>query len=589
METQIKKCQNCRKDFRIEPDDFTFYEKIKVPPPTFCPECRFVRRLAMRNERSLYKRKCDLCGEEKILIFPAGSFFKVYCFNCWWSDKWSPESYAKDYDFNRPFFEQFKELFLAVPRLGIIQQGFNVQSDYTNRVSDNKNCYLIFASANNENCAYGASIWNCKECMDGYNLHQCEQCYECINCHSSSGLKYSEESINCLNSAFLQNCRNCSDCFGCVNLRNKSYCIWNEQYSKEDYQAKLKQLDLSNRLVVAEMRRKLDDLARKYILPAMLEYKTAASTGNWLEECKDVRVSFNSTEVEEGKYLFGVNQAKDVMDYTYWGKGSELMYSSASVGRQCADVKFSNESWDQLIRAEYCTNCHGSSDLFGCIGLRKKQYCVLNKQYSKEEYEALIPKIKAQMQAMPYKDEQGRTYGYGEFFPAEITTAPYNESIAQEYFPTTEERARAQGYRWSKPEKKTHTATLKAEDVPYALKDAGDILRQTIECQHRGECQEQCTGAFRLTQFELDLYQRLGIALPQLCPNCRHFARLRRLPVMRLAEMRCRCAGETSEGGEYLNSAKHFHGEEPCPNTFQTTYAPEKIVYCLQCYNSEIA
>ena len=27
--TQIKKCQNCKKDFIIEPDDFSFYEKMK--------------------------------------------------------------------------------------------------------------------------------------------------------------------------------------------------------------------------------------------------------------------------------------------------------------------------------------------------------------------------------------------------------------------------------------------------------------------------------------------------------------------------------------------------------------------------------
>ena len=59
MEAQIKKCQNCKKDFTIEVEDFNFYEKIKVPPPTFCPECRHIQRLASRNVKSLYKRVCD--------------------------------------------------------------------------------------------------------------------------------------------------------------------------------------------------------------------------------------------------------------------------------------------------------------------------------------------------------------------------------------------------------------------------------------------------------------------------------------------------------------------------------------------------
>jgi hypothetical protein len=39
METKI--CQNCKKNFIIEPDDFGFYEKIKVPPPTFAQSVDF--------------------------------------------------------------------------------------------------------------------------------------------------------------------------------------------------------------------------------------------------------------------------------------------------------------------------------------------------------------------------------------------------------------------------------------------------------------------------------------------------------------------------------------------------------------------
>jgi len=48
-------CQNCSGEFIIESDDFSFYEKIKVPAPTFCPECRMIRRLVFRNERRLFK------------------------------------------------------------------------------------------------------------------------------------------------------------------------------------------------------------------------------------------------------------------------------------------------------------------------------------------------------------------------------------------------------------------------------------------------------------------------------------------------------------------------------------------------------
>src|SRR3989339_1540309 len=115
MESKTKTCQNCKHEFRIEPEDFDFYEKIKVPAPTFCPECRAQRRLAFRNERNLYKRKCDLCGKDIISRYspepPSGwkKPLKVYCPKCWYSDQWDPMEYGQDYDFSRGFFEQFKD------------------------------------------------------------------------------------------------------------------------------------------------------------------------------------------------------------------------------------------------------------------------------------------------------------------------------------------------------------------------------------------------------------------------------------------------------------------------------------------------
>ena len=36
MQPETKNCQKLQKDSIIEPDDFGFYEKMKVPPPTWC-------------------------------------------------------------------------------------------------------------------------------------------------------------------------------------------------------------------------------------------------------------------------------------------------------------------------------------------------------------------------------------------------------------------------------------------------------------------------------------------------------------------------------------------------------------------------
>jgi len=567
---ETKQCQNCKTDFVIESDDFAFYEKIKVPAPTWCPECRLIKRLSWRNERSLFKRKCDLCGQEKILIFPPESPYTVYCYSCWWSDKWDGIDFGRDYDFSKSFFEQFRELFFKVPRMGIISQGRNVNSNFTNRASNNKDCYLIFAANGNENCSHGTSIWDSKDSMDNYNIHTCELCFECIDCYGCSRLMYSKECNDCLNSAFLLNCKNCTDCFGCVNLRNKSYCFFNEQLSKDEYKKRLTEVQINSRSAVEKMRAKFLEFSKKFVVPAIVENHSVNVSGNWLEECKNISIGFNCEKVEDGRYLFGILEAKDVMDYTYWGKTAELIYECSSVGYECSQVFFSNECWDQLARIQYCINCHGSSDLFGCVGLRKKQYCILNKQYTKEEYEALVPKIIEHMNEVPYKDVLQREYCYGSTFPLDINTFAYNETIAQELFPISEDQALKQGYKWVKSEAKNHSVTLNAKDVPDSIEKIDEqILKEIIGCAHEGKCNHQCTEAFKIRQSDLDFYKRMGIPIPTLCPNCRHFARLAQRTPIRLYNRTC---------------AK-------CGKKIETSYAPDRpeIVYCKQCYNAEVA
>src|SRR3989344_3663461 len=314
MNTETKQCQNCKKDFIIGSEDFQFYEKLKVPPPTFCPECRFIRRLIWRNERSLYKRKCDLCGEMKILMYTPESPYKVYCFSCWWSDKWAGLEYGREYDFSKPFFEQFKELLLAVPRPGIIKQGNNIESEYANRASDMRHCYLIYGTSTAEYCRYGVWLNDSKECVDGYNVQKSERCYECVDCLGCYRLAFSQEFNSCLDSWFLLNCNNCQNCFGCVNLRNKSYCIFNKQYTKEEYQKIIGGYQLGSAIFVEGMRARFNEFKKQFIVPALVTHHSKNSSGNWIENSKNVRRSFACTDVEEGKYLFSVFQAKDVMD-----------------------------------------------------------------------------------------------------------------------------------------------------------------------------------------------------------------------------------------------------------------------------------
>src|SRR3989338_8172321 len=145
MNSETKTCQNCHNNFTIEPEDFKFYEKMQVPPPTFCPECRLQRRSMFRNERKLFWAKSAKSGKEILSLYPPESGFVIYDEKEWWSDDWDPMEYGKDYDFSRPFFEQFFELSKITPRYSRDVMNM-VNSNYSANASDLKNSYLLFNS-----------------------------------------------------------------------------------------------------------------------------------------------------------------------------------------------------------------------------------------------------------------------------------------------------------------------------------------------------------------------------------------------------------------------------------------------------------
>ncbi len=185
MKTETKNCQNCKKDFTIESDDFSFYEKIKVSPPTWCSECRQLRRYAWRNERTLYRRPCDLCKKSTVTIYSPNKPYKVYCVGCWWSDGWDPASYGRDFDFSRPFFQQFAELQHDTPRMALLNKN-SVNSEYTNHSGDNKNIYLSFSCFGDENVMYSTWVMKSRDCMDcGFVAEKGERLYDVLDSISS--------------------------------------------------------------------------------------------------------------------------------------------------------------------------------------------------------------------------------------------------------------------------------------------------------------------------------------------------------------------------------------------------------------------
>ncbi|MEK7128343.1 MAG: hypothetical protein AAB933_02160 [Patescibacteria group bacterium] len=586
----VQACQNCQKDFTIEPEDFNFYEKIKVPPPTFCPECRLVRRMTWRNERSLFKRPCAKTGKEIITMFHPDADVVVYDHDIWWGDKWEPTDYGQDYDFQKSFFEQFKKLFYRTP-LANLGNANCVESPSGNHNADCKNCYLSFASFGSERTHYSYGAFALKDCLDTCVCSSSELSYGDIFNEGVYKTHFSYDADECIDSFFLKYCKNLQNCIGCMNLRNKSHCILNVQYTKEEYDKKKKELDFGSYKIISQFENSFNEFVLDFPCRYSHIMKSQEAVGDNISNSKNVKNSFDIYgKAEDSKYLIHSMDIKDSYDMYVAGGAASLMYEGIDAGIEASKQLFSAIT-HSCMDTFYTYMCFSSKNLFGCVGLRGKQYCILNKQYTKEEYFKLLPKIIEHMNAMPYKDKMGLLYKFGEFFPSEISPFAYNEAMAQEYFTKTKEEIIKKGYTYRASPERDYKTTMESKDLPDHIKDAPDsILNEVIACPNNGREMTQCTKAYRIIKPELEFLRNHNIALPRYCPNCRHYKRLEERNPFKLWHGKCQCGGVISANKKYKNTIEHAHGENPCPNEFETSYAPDRpeIIYCEKCYQQEV-
>ena len=418
-----KTCKTCAQPFQIAQDDEKFFKKMgDLPHPQLCPPCRSQRRMAWRNEICLHKNTCALCKTPMISVFPKDTPYTVYCNKCWWSDQWSPLDYSRDPDFNKPFFEQFSKLEKSIPHFTLFQDGTSENCNYTNYGVSNKNCYMAMCGYS-EDIYYSNVVVQSKSCMDCKRAFSCELCYECVDCFTCYNLDFGKDCQNCVDSQFLEDCIGCNNCFCCAGLRHKKYYFENKQLTKIEYENRLK--SLPKPLDLTNWQAQLTKLAQS--VPKLFEHGNSNEncTGDYLNNAKNCKECYDCGSLEDASYCDTCGlQVKDIYSCTNCGVSSELCYevNGATYYNNCIAIYYGRS----LSDCQYCQYCFNSQNLFGCIGLTHKKYCIFNKQYSKEEYK----KLKAHL-----IEHMHSTKEYGEFFPMEISPFPYEETIANDYYP----------------------------------------------------------------------------------------------------------------------------------------------------------
>ena len=559
-------CQNCKKEFVIEPEDFLFYKKVSAPTPTFCPYCRLMRRMSFFNLSKFYKRNCDACGKNTITIHAPDKPYKMYCNQCWWRDNWDGTEYGIGYDSSRPFFDQLielrnKSIFMALETL----YPSLTKTEYTNNSSYQKECFMTMCADFDEHCAYTTISAHSKDCLDCYRVRESEKCYECTGVFKSFNCLWCEEIDSCVDSLFCQSCYGCINCLGCVNLHDKTHHIFNVKYSKEEYFEKIKEYKLDT----YDGRQKMKKMAEIFWAKAPKRAyhgnsMNTSTSGEYIYESKNTHNAYLVSGAEDCRYVqyLTLKTSKNCYDYTGWGAGSELLYECFIVGEGGYNVKFSAECWPHARDVEYSFYCIQGKDCFGCVNLKRKSYCILNKQYTKEEYQALKEKIIADMKVKPWKSKAGHLYTYGEFLPPALSPFGYNETVAQEYSPLSPDEAERKGYNWYQFIKPEYKTTCSSQSLAKTFEKTPEtIIEEIIQC-------ENCEKAYNISVIEMGLLKKFNQPIPHMCPSCRHLRRFNRTNKLGIHERNC----------------------GKCGADIKTPYSitqPE-VIYCEKCYQQEV-
>jgi hypothetical protein len=550
-------CAISGKSFEITDEDLKFYEKIGVPSPTLCPEERERRRLSWRG-KNFFLRPCDKCQKNSFSWFSADTKgVLTYCDDCFQSDKFDATVYGREFDFDRPFFEQFAELQKQVPR-HISNAILNENSEYIISAHKNKNCYMTDEMDGSWDCYFGYNVQYCKNIVAGLYIRDSEIGYDLVKAENCYAVFYSQNVFHCVESAFLQNCRSCKNCLFSANLRNKEYHVFNKPVSKDEYKKYWDFLFSGSMKNLEICQEKFASFIKDQSFPASILINTEDCTGNYITNSKNAKDCFGVDNCRDCRFCVDIHKAKDCYDVNIYE--GELMYECVNTGPEGYNIIGSNLCWF-ASDVSYCMELHhGCKNCFGCAGLKKEEYCILNKKYSKKEYELLNTKIVQHMK---------KTGEYGEFFPTNMSPTPYNHTMAQQFYPLTKEEVLSRGWKWE--DEKEVIGEVAETSIPENLKNLPEgFPSKVFSCIITKK-------KFRFTPQELDFYKKWGIPLPTLSPATRIESLWKKLGDRKLHDRTCsQCS--ISVQSVFSAEAPAVRGSEE-PSGFRR----EKVL-CEQCY-----
>lgn len=435
--------------------------------------------MAWYPNKKFYQIKSAKSGQNIISVYPENTLIPIYSHEEWNSDDYISPSL--DVDFNKSFFEQFSQLQKIAPVVALLSN-MQENSEFCQDSEGLKDCYIVFDSINCRDVYYSVRIYNSSSCCDVYWVMNSELLYDCVYMFSCYNTKYSFNCKQVSDSSFLYDCRNSQNCFMSFGLRNQQYCVYNKQYTKEEYESFINNIDFENYEEMMKYKKYfLEEIVSKNRQNVNLLDNCENSNGAYLKNCANVDAAYESFELKDSYNVFQCASGRDVLHAFMCNDRVELCFQSVATGIDAYNTRNCVFTWHSSDM-EYCYLCINCSNCFGCIGLKRKSYCIFNKQYSKEEY---FEKRDLLIESMKKNGE------YGKFFPIKLSPFKYEDTIAYDFFDCNK-------------------AGTFYKEYERLNEIAGQIDVTTIQtCKISGK-------NFKFTDPELKFYQKNKIPLPRI-------------------------------------------------------------------------
>jgi len=492
-----KICEKTGEQFTVSDEEMKLRAKLGIEgEPRYAPVYRLMHLEAFWQHWNLHKRKCGKTGKDIVSVFGPDCDYPV-----WHKDEWikHADPPGADFDQTKNIFPQLWEFFRKSP-IAHNMGGGNENCEYADDCWYSKNCYLCHSVLECEDVKYCYRILHSNNSQYSVFSNNCELCVDAIYCSNCFNVAYSFLSRQCTDCAFVYDCRNCQNCMFCTNLRNKQYCFGNEQLTREEYENKKREWLLNKRSVYEKAKDTFSQMMQsKGWFRAQMIDQCDNVTGDFLDGCKNCTNCFLMTGPAED-CINSTRQVscKDTLDCVSAAVNTELAYSCSLAQDSCYMNRFCYNTI-QCRFADYSAHCFQCENIFGCCGLVGKKYHIFNKPYPKEQYEILKRKIEVIMKS---------TGEYDCFFPGYFAANPFDESLANTYWPLNNDDIRKYGFKESQKHEINKAGFAEVSLIPDNCDDADEAISQKVFWD------DVAKKPFQIHKADPDFCRRLRVPLP---------------------------------------------------------------------------